>query len=458
MRIGLIGLGVMGRNLALNMRDAGFDVVATDAWESARAWRAKGVEIVESAEALVESLSAPRLILLMIKAGEPVDAQLTELQPFLAAGDTVMDGGNSLYKDTNRRSEAYSRAGLGFLGIGVSGGAEGARNGPAMMAGGPKAGWEQAQPVLSKLAAQANGRPCVAWFGEGGAGHFVKMVHNGIEYAVMQAIAEAYALLRGPGGLNPAEIGRQLEKISAGPLGGYLMEISAEILLTDDPETNRPLIDIVDDKAGQKGTGAWCAAAGLEYGVPVPAIAAAVGARQVSSATVLRREAAGALGSAGTDTAERDLKGIAEAGLAGSIISALSQGLHLIAEASQQNGWTACLADAAHVWSAGSIMRMKLLEHAADAFSPANPVDNFIAAPAVAKMLSGHLPAWRNAVSVAADSGVPVPVMMANLAWCDAIRTTPLPTALVQAQRDRFGRHGFARTDKDGQHHGPWAD
>ncbi|MEM7426788.1 MAG: NADP-dependent phosphogluconate dehydrogenase [Pseudomonadota bacterium] len=458
MQIGLIGLGVMGRNLALNMRDAGFELIATDAWESARAWRADNVRVVESAAELVGALEAPRLILMMIKAGEPVDAQLRELQPLLSAGDTVIDGGNSLYKDTNRRDSTYGEEGLGFLGLGVSGGAEGARNGPAMMAGGPEAGWKHAEPVLSRLAARANGRPCVAWFGAGGAGHFVKMVHNGIEYAVMQAIAETFALLRGPGGLAHADIGRLLEKLSEGPLGGYLLEISAEILQTVDPDTGAPIVDVIDDKAGQKGTGAWCAAAGLEYGVPVPAIAAAVGARQVSGATVLRREAVRTFTGDREAGANGDLAKMAEAALGGSIICALSQGLHLIAKASDQNGWRSNLADAAHVWRAGSIMRMKLLEEAIEAFSASSPVANLVAAPPVANMLSSYLLDWRNAVAEASQAGVPVPVMMATLAWFDGIRTERLPTALVQAQRDRFGRHGFARTDKDGQHHGPWAD
>lgn len=457
MQIGLIGLGVMGRNLALNMRDAGFEVVATDAWESARSWRADGVEVVETAADLLKTLKAPRLILLMIKAGEPVDAQLAELEPLLSPGDTVMDGGNSRYTDTERREKAYKEAGLGYLGIGVSGGAEGARNGPAMMAGGTEASWSLAGPVLSKLAAVANGKPCVAHFGSGGAGHFVKMVHNGIEYSVMQAIAEAYALLRGPGQMPPEEIGQFLEKVSKGPLGGYLVEISAEILQTEDPETGSALIDVIDDKAGQKGTGAWCAAAGLDYGVPIPAIAAAVGARQVSGADVLRVEASAIYQSSGGAKPADDLAPLAEAALGGSIVSALSQGLHLIAAASEENGWNAKLADAAHVWRAGSIMRMKLLEQAIDAFSATEPVSNLIAVKPVSERIQSYLPAWREAVSVASTAGIPVPVTMATLAWFDGIRTRPLPTALIQGQRDRFGRHGFARVDKDGQHHGPWA-
>ena len=245
MQIGLIGLGVMGRNLALNMRDQGHEVIATDAWESARAWRVDGVRVVDDAAALVASLEAPRVILLMIKAGAPVDAQLDELKGLLAPGDTVMDGGNSFYRDTERRDKTYREAGFGFLGIGISGGAEGARHGAAIMVGGPEGNWKRAEPLLSSLAATAHERPCLAWFGSGGAGHFVKMVHNGIEYAAMQALAEAYALMSGPGGMSAKAAGDQFARWAEGPLGGYLMEITGEILQTEDPESGGPLIDVI---------------------------------------------------------------------------------------------------------------------------------------------------------------------------------------------------------------------
>ena len=456
MQIGLIGLGVMGRNLALNMRAQGLDVVATDAWESARAWRADGVKVVESAAALVEALEAPRVILLMIKAGAPVDAQLDELKGLLTPGDTVMDGGNSLYLDTGRRDQAYLDAGLGFLGIGISGGAEGARTGAAMMVGGPEDNWKRARPLLEGLAAEADGRPCLAWFGGGGAGHFVKMVHNGIEYAVMQALAEAYALMSGPGGMSAEAAGAQFARWAEGPLGGYLMEITGEILQTQDEDSGGALIHVIADRAGQKGTGAWCAAAGLDFGVPIPAIMEAVTARQISSSTALRQEAQALYGAELDGWAPEQFTDLVAAGLGCTIIASLSQGLQLISAASEEKGWQASLADAAHVWRQGSIMRMKLLDLITEIFADANAPATLVGAAPISRMLMGGADNWRKAVGLATMNGVPAPVMTSSLAWFDAIRTERLPTALVQGQRDRFGHHGFERTDQDGKHHGPW--
>ena len=457
MQIGLIGLGVMGRNLALSMRDAGLQVVATDAWESAREWRADGVQVVESASALVEALEAPRVILLMIKAGAPVDEQLTELKALLAHGDTVMDGGNSFYQDTARRDEAYREAGFGFLGIGISGGAEGARHGAAMMVGGPEENWKRAQPLLTNLAAKAQDRPCLAWFGAGGAGHFVKMVHNGIEYAVMQALAEAYALMRGPGGLAPEAVGAQFERWGAGPLGGYLMEISGEILQTKDPESGGPIIDVIADRAGQKGTGAWCASAGLDYSVPIPAIMEAVTARQISASTALRKEAQAQYGASPEGWAPDQFADLVAASLGCTTIAAMSQGLQLIAAASEENNWQADLTDAAHVWRAGSILRMRLLDLITEVFAGPEAPATLVGAAPISRMLLGGEENWRKVVGLATMNAVPAPVMTSSLAWFDAIRTDRLPTALVQGQRDRFGHHGFERTDQDGKHHGPWA-
>jgi len=368
-----------------------------------------------------------------------------------------MDGGNSLYQDTVRRDQAYRDAGLGFLGIGISGGAEGARNGAAMMVGGPEDNWKRAQPLLTDLAAKAQDRPCLAWFGSDGAGHFVKMVHNGIEYAVMQALAESYALMVGPGGMAPAAAGAQFERWAEGPLGGYLMEITGEILQTDDVISGGPLINVIADKAGQKGTGAWCAAAGLDYGVPIPAIMEAVTARQISASTALRQEAQLHYGAQSEGWAPEQFPDLVAAGLGCTIIASLSQGLQLIATASEENGWQAGLADAAHVWRAGSILRMKLLDLVADVFTGPTAPATLVGASPVSRMLLGGSENWRKLVGLATMNGVPAPVMTSSLAWFDAIRTERLPTALVQGQRDRFGHHGFERIDQDGKHHGPWA-
>ncbi len=449
MQVGLIGLGPMGRNLALNLRDAGHQVIAFDPWPEARDWRAQGVAGARDLAGMVFELDHPRLMLLMVKAGQPVTALARQLAPMLSAGDVVMDGGNSHYKDSEALAAELAGYNVGYLGIGISGGAEGARRGPAMMAGGDQDAWAKAEPLLASIAARCGKARCLNWFGDGGAGHFVKMVHNGIEYAVMQSIAEAASLLAA-GGRRPADIAAIMGAWAKRPLAGYLIEITAEILTTTDAESGGPLIDIVADSAGHKGTGTWCCEAGLDFGVPLPSIAEAVAMRQLSASGNLRRHHGPQPPYAGARE-ELDPAAIADA-LGASIAVSLGQGLDLIAAAAREKGWPASPQDAAGVWRNGSILRMALLDEVM-ALPGGMPV---LAAPPLREHIEAALGGWRQAAAWGLGHGLAIPVTATGLAYWNGLCAARLPTALIQAQRDRFGDHGFQRTDKPGTHHGPW--
>jgi 6-phosphogluconate dehydrogenase len=458
MKVGIIGLGVMGRNLALNARDGGCQVVATDSWETARNWTAPGIEVVSDHAALASALPAPRVVLLMVKAGDQVDAEIAGLVPHLAAGEIVIDGGNSHYRDTERRAQDLERRGIGYIGLGVSGGAEGARRGASLMAGGSESAWRAARRFLATLAAEAgDGEPTLSRFGDGGAGHFVKMVHNGVEYAIMQAIAECHGLLTGIGGLDPGDVADLLERWNAGGrAAGFLLEITAEIARTRDPLADGFLLAHVSDVAGQKGTGAWSVEAGLAYGVPVPSIMEAVSARQISGQSRAREVVGRAIGDRPrpdrTDNFSTDM----EDALVATMIVSLSQGLRLYATAADQHGWKSDLPDVLRVWRAGSILRMCLLDEIADRLEGRPDTSDPLSVGDIAGDVTAMLPAWRRSVGAAVAAGFPAPVLSTSLAYVEALGTGVLPTALVQAQRDRFGAHGFARTDCDGTHHGPW--
>lgn len=451
MQIGLVGLGTMGRNLALNMRDHGNIVFAWDPWDDARAWPATGVTIVETMTALVERLAPPRIILLMVKAGEPTIHMATKLASLLSPGDTIIDGGNAYYRDTQRLEKTLSESGIGFLGIGISGGAEGARSGPAMMVGGSQQHWQSCDSMLRSIAARVEDGPCVTWFGPDGAGHFVKMVHNGIEYAVMQAMAEGAFVLRHACGLSPAEVSQLFVGWGDSDLAGYLLEITAEILRTPDSESGAALIDMISDKAGQKGTGLWCAQAGLEYGVPIPSIAEAVAMRQISAAGNLRKTAPETANET-KPIAAGCSSGDVQAALAGAIISALAQGFHLLDHASESNGWSVKTSDVARVWRAGSILRMEFIEQLSINASQGH----VLAIPYFTDQISRCEAGWRKTVQTAIASGIAVPVISTGLSYLDAVRSSRLPTTIIQAQRDYFGDHGFERIDQPGTHHGPW--
>jgi 6-phosphogluconate dehydrogenase len=459
MKAGLIGLGVMGRNLALNLRDKGHEIVATDAWESARKWSAPGIPIVESHAELATTLGDDRVILLMVKAGEQVDKEIADLLPHLSPGDIIIDGGNSLYTDTERRATDLAVKGISYLGCGVSGGAEGARHGAAIMVGGPESDWLRVKGLLTSFAATAgtDEQPTVDYFGTGGAGHFVKMVHNGIEYAIMQAIAEAHALMRDCAGLSADEISSHFSEWAAeGDGAGFLLEITADIANTKDNVSGELLLPLIDDVAGQKGTGGWTVKAALDMGIPATAIMEAVGARQVSGQRDARLVMRRAAGKRPPVTAAPELIAEIESTLAASMLVALSQGLKVYAEAARDKGWTGQLPAILRVWRAGSILRMRMLDGIANQLEAHPGIEDCLAVPVIARELATRLPAWRSVAITAISAGVPAPVITSSLAYIDALATDQLPTAMIQAQRDRFGAHGFRRTDRGGDHHGPW--
>ena len=462
MQAGLIGLGVMGRNLALNLNDKGHRIIATDSWESARGWSAPGIEVVGGHGDLAARLGAPRVVLLMVKAGEQVDREIAAMAPHLAPGDTIIDLGNSYYRDTARRSADLIARGFGFLGIGISGGAEGARHGAALMAGGGADDWARARELLSDVAAKAaDGTPTIDHFGPGGAGHFVKMVHNGIEYAIMQAIGECYTVLRDVRRLDEEEIADHFARWSTEGTGaGFLLEITAEIVRARDDVTGQTLLPLIDDAAGQKGTGSWTAAAALEHSVPATAIMEALAARHVSGEGEQRdlaRRLAGEGGEAAPpSSASVGLVDDLEAALSATMITSLAQGVQIFAAASKENGWRSDVSSLLRVWRAGSILRMRMLDRLADALDGAGAGSDLFLVPEIVKEALAARPAWRRAVAAAVSGGAPVPVLSAALAHVESLATRPLATQLVQGQRDRFGAHGFRRTDRPGDFHGPW--
>jgi 6-phosphogluconate dehydrogenase len=454
--LGLVGAGTMGAGLARSFVRAGFPVAAFDR-DAARAQalvaEAPGAVAAPDLAALAAALKRPRAVLLMVPAGPTVDAVLDALVPLLERGDAVLDGGNSHYRDTGRRAAALAVRGVDFLGVGISGGEEGAREGAAVMAGGPRAAYDRAEPMLRAVAARAGAEPCLGWFGPGGAGHFVKMAHNGIEYAVMQAIAEAWLALRGVAGLSNARAAQAFARWNRGAMGSYLIAITAELLAKKDEATGKALVEAIRDSAGQKGTGQWAAQAALEFGVPAPMLAEAAFARALSGhpgrgklpgPTAMPRGKAARFG---------ELGAAMEPALDAAILCAYAQGFALIEAAAKAEGWPCSAADAAGVWRAGCILRAKSLEPMRAALGAGPAVPGLLAAPAFAPRVVRGMGALRVVVSIAATLGVPLPCLAAALAWFDALSAPRLWTALVQAQRDRFGRHGFERVDKPGRFH-----
>jgi 6-phosphogluconate dehydrogenase len=456
--IGLVGLGVMGRNLALNLRDRGFRVAAYDTIPAALEPLAGQAGIVAGADlpALVGALGTPRAILLMVPAGAPVDDALDRLTPLLAHGDVVIDGGNSHFLDTRRREAAAAARGLRFLGIGISGGESGARSGPAIMAGGAADGYEAVRPLLEAIAARVGDRPCCAHFGADGAGHFVKMLHNGIEYADMQLIAEIVFLLRHRSGLGLDAIADLFAAWNDGPLGSFLVEITATVLRRRDADTGHKLVDMILDRAGQKGTGQWASVAALELGVPAPTIMEAVAARALSALQPERVAAAAempAANRAATDPlpveAYRDA-------LLGAKICAYAQGFAVLAAARDQYGWALDLGAAARVWQGGCIIRARLLHDIEAAYAAQEAPVNLLRVPALAARVASALPGWRRAVADGIAAGLPLPALGSALAYLDAYRTGRLWADVIQAQRDFFGAHGFERIDRPGKFHDDW--
>jgi 6-phosphogluconate dehydrogenase len=455
--LGLIGAGVMGRALASNLADHGVTVIVFDRDAAARARVASDPRLtaVDSAAALAARLPAPRAVLLMVNAGAPVDGSIAALLPHLAPGDIIVDGGNSDWRDTTRRTAELTAAGFDFVGLGVSGGEEGARRGPALMAGGSEAAYARIAPWLTAIAARADGRPCVAWFGPGAGGHFTKMAHNAIEYGVMQAIGEAVQVLRAGLGLSSKEMQEDVLAWGQGPRTSYLLELSADILGRSDRETGRPLIEVISDKAGQKGTGGWAVEAALSLGVALPSLAEAVFARTLSGAPE-RGEAVARLGTStkAGDAAIREDLGDA---LFAATLACYAQGFQLIRAGAAEAGWVRDPARAARVWQAGCILRAKLLVEVEAAYVAEPELPNLLLAPNLKPVVEACLPAWRRVVGFAAMQGIAVPVLSSSLAYLDGLRTAAGPTTMVQAMRDGFGAHGFLRLDKPGSHHADWS-
>ena len=461
--IGLIGLGVMGRNLALNIADRGFTVAVynrTVATTDAFVGASPGAALLpcETLAELVAAIRPPRPVLLMVKAGAPVDAQIDALAPLLAADDMVIDGGNTHYADTMRREQAAAARGFGLLGAGISGGEAGARYGPSIMVGGTAAAYRRIQPIFEAIAARVAGAPCCARLGPDGAGHFVKMMHNGIEYADMQLIAEVYTLLRELGGMPPAKLQTTFAAWNDGDLNSYLIEITAAILGTADPETGQPLLDLILDTAGEKGTGRWASVAALDLGVPAPTITAAVFARALSALKAERQDAAARFPrdtAAFTGDGERLVATLHDALLAGKLC-AYAQGFAVIAAASRAHDWAIDAAEVARIWRGGCIIRARFLDRIDDAFRVAPGLANLLLDPYFGGLMTAGVGALREAVALAAGHGVPVPALASALAYFDAYRSARLSANLIQAQRDYFGAHTFQRVDKPGAFHFDW--
>ena len=469
--VGVIGLAVMGENLALNIERNGFPIaVFNRTYERTETFmreRAQGLNVVagKTIEAFVQSLERPRRIIIMVKAGAPVDAVIAELTPLLDEGDMIIDGGNSFFHDTERRSKAIEAQGFRFVGMGISGGEEGALWGPSLMPGGPKEAYDILEPMLVAISAKTEAGPCVTHIGPGGSGHYVKMVHNGIEYGDMQLIAEAYDIMRRALKLSAAEMADIFATWNEGPLASYLIEITAEVLSFIDPDTGTPLVDLILDTAQQKGTGRWTSQNALELASPIPTIDAAVFARTMSSMKEKRVAASAVLHGPDDETIARvtdnlDRDGILaelEAGLLFAKISSYAQGMALLRAASQTYDWGLDLAEIARIWKGGCIIRAKLLDPIRHAFGENPELENLLLAPDLIDGVNAGAGACRHLVSLARAIGVPVPAHSASLDYFDSDRTANLPGNLTQGQRDFFGAHTYKRIDREGIFHTEWA-
>ncbi|MER7108675.1 NADP-dependent phosphogluconate dehydrogenase [Streptomyces sp. NPDC000229] len=465
-QIGVTGLAVMGRNLARNIARSGFTVALhnrTFARTEAlvEEFGDEGAFVAaKGAEEFVAALERPRRLIVMVKAGEPTDAVIEEFAPLLEPGDVIVDGGNAHFADTRRRESALRERGIHFVGAGVSGGEEGALHGPSIMPGGSAEAYESLRPLLEAIAAKApDGTPCVAHVGPDGAGHFVKMVHNGIEYADMQLIAEAYHLLREVAGFTPAKIAETFRDWNAGRLGSYLIEITAEVLAHTDAATGKPFVDVVADRAEQKGTGRWTVQIALDLGVPVSGIAEAVFARSLSGHAALREASRDLPGPATRPLDEAESAGFAERveqALYASKIVSYTQGFHQIRAGGKAYGWEVDLAAVASLWRAGCIIRAAFLDRIRGAYAARPDLVSLLADAGFAEEIGVAQDDWRAVVATAARRGVPTPGFSAALAYYDALRAPRLPAALTQGQRDFFGAHTYRRTDREGVFHTLW--
>ncbi|WP_314943204.1 NADP-dependent phosphogluconate dehydrogenase [Abiotrophia defectiva] len=467
-QIGVVGMAVMGRNIALNIESRGYSVSLYNRTGS------KTTEVLEqnpgknlvgtyTVEEFVNSLESPRKILLMVQAGRGTDATIDALLPHLDKGDIVIDGGNTFFKDTIRRSERLAELGINFVGTGVSGGEEGALHGPSIMPGGPQSAYELVAPILRDISAKApeDGEPCVTYIGENGAGHYVKMVHNGIEYGDMQLIAESYDLLHRVLGLSAAEISQIFGEWNKGELDSFLMEISTQILATVDPSTGKPMVDVIMDRAGNKGTGKWTSQSALDLGEPLSLITESVFARYISTFKEERVAASQVI--PGVDfqanLSEADKQDIIEAvrqALYFSKIVSYAQGFAQMKAASQEYGWTLNYGEIAKIFRAGCIIRAKFLQKITDAYSKNPDLDNLMLDDYFLNILGSNQAAVRRVVTLAIQAGIPVPTFSSALAYYDSYRSPVLPANLIQAQRDLFGAHTYQRVDRPGTFHFHW--
>jgi 6-phosphogluconate dehydrogenase len=456
-QFGMIGLGVMGENLALNIEEHGFPVAV---WNLEGEWVDRflaanpGKQLVgtKTFADFVAALERPRRIMMMIKAGKPVDMTIDAIAPHLEEGDILIDGGNSWFKETQERTARLKAQNLHFVGSGVSGGEEGARRGPSLMPGGSKESWEAIRPVFEAIAARSDSGPCVTYVGPDGAGHFVKMVHNGIEYGDMQLIAEAYEMLRRGAGMTAGELAGVFDEWNRGRLESFLIEITAKIFRVKDPDTGDALVDHVLDKAGQKGTGKWTAQVALDLGVSIPTIAAAIDARVISSMKDERVAASRLLSGAPPPSAPSSdrtqfINDVHDA-LYASKICSYAQGMALIRAGSDEWKWGIELREMARIWKAGCIIRARFLDPIMRAYERAAALPNLLVDEAFRAEITAAQPAWRRAVAFAQTNGIAAPAMSASLAYFDAYRTADLPQNLTQAQRDYFGAHTYQRNDR----------
>ena len=464
---GLTGLAVMGQNLARNVAHKGFPIAVhnrttekTDKFMEEHGGEG-ALTGSKSVEDFVNALQSPRAIMIMVKAGQPVDDVIAELKPLLAKGDLLIDGGNSLFTDTERRVKELSADGFLFLGTGVSGGEEGALNGPSIMPGGSEDAYKIVEPIFTKIAAQVDGTPCCTYIGDGGAGHYVKMVHNGIEYADMQLIAEAYDLLKNGAGLTNAELHDVFTQWNEGDLDSFLIEITAQIFeKKDDLGTDNDLVDMVLDKAAQKGTGKWTAQNALDMGIPVTAITEAVYARSLSAFKDQRVAASKVLpGPSGKIDGDKQafINDIRDALYASKVV-AYAQGFEQMLAAAKEFHWTLHPGEIATIWRGGCIIRAKFLDRIKDAYDHQPDLANLMLASYFTDAIKNSQDGWRRTVGAAATLGIPIPAFSSALAYYDGYRRERLPANLIQAQRDLFGAHTYERIDKEGAFHSQWAD
>ncbi len=463
-QIGVIGLAVMGKNLALNIESRGFSISvynrsAEKTEEFLKEAEGKNVVGAFSIEEFVQSLEIPRKILIMVKAGAPTDSTIDALLPFLEKGDILIDGGNTYYKDTQRRNKKLSDSGIHFIGTGVSGGEEGALRGPSIMPGGQKEAFELVKPIFEAISAKVNNEPCTTYIGPDGAGHYVKMVHNGIEYGDMQLISEAYFLLKNVLGLTAEELHNVFSDWNKGELDSYLIEITADIFTKTDDETGKPLVDVILDKAGQKGTGKWTSQSTLDLGVPLSIITESVFARFISAMKEERVKASKLLSGPShykfSGEREQLIEDVRKA-LYMSKICSYAQGFAQLRAASDEYNWDLQYGEIAMIFRGGCIIRAAFLQKIKEAYDLDGNLANLLLDPYFKEIVETYQVALRKISVVAIEAGVPIPCFSAALAYYDSYRTATLPANLIQAQRDYFGAHTYERTDKEGKFHTQW--